>query len=169
MSNNERFIVASLRERLALGTFTKNTGAYSILEMTPVTGYDNYDAILGQEEGHLFVAEVKVRIHKSTQYPDWIIEEGKYDALKEQADLMDATPLYINIHPDGIQVWDLNELDEPLWIQTSLPITTQGDTTFIDKTNGGLYSRQAKFYPMDINITKLTLQANQLYNKHFNN
>tara|TARA_Y100000114_G_scaffold146839_1_gene157973 strand:- start:454 stop:846 length:393 start_codon:yes stop_codon:yes gene_type:complete len=77
---------------------------------------------------------------RNKHYDDLIIEKDKYDALIRRAKQYETTPFYINSTPQGIYVFNLSKIDEPIWEDMKgLPKTSHfTDRSRITKTVGFL-------------------------------
>jgi len=146
MNNDKKMIeIKSLRERLFLKKLLDTQPNLSQIIYTPYDGQDKYDATWIQFHPTLkaaskVICEIKVRNYPMTSYNGWVIQKDKYDFLMSQpADKR----LYINVHSDGFQVWDLNRCPEPIWFESVLPVNNQGDQDMI-KINGDLMSCDAE-------------------------
>lgn len=82
--------------------------------------YSCYDCIL-TSGGTLFIGEIKYRNFCSNKYPDYILEKKKVDNLK--LNFPEKQILYINIFYDTIKIWNVTNLNLPLYTK-SLPKTT---------------------------------------------
>ena len=70
-----------------------------------------------------YKARIELKCRK-THYPTLLLERIKYDSLRLKANSHNDKPLYINSTPEGIYVFNLNEVDVN-WFIKSLPETTQ--------------------------------------------
>lgn len=123
----------SFRERYLIHTLilTGNTNIWDI-QYSPYDGTDKWDVkwsepiFAGKQIIDIIdvIAEIKVRTYPISAYNGWMIEKDKYDYLMAQPQ---EKKLYINIHPDGIQIWDLAEVSEPNWNSFNLPVDNQGE------------------------------------------
>ena len=81
----------------------------------PISRWDCYD-IKTQSR-----IELKCR---RKHYDTLILEKGKYDALILESSKNLDIPIYINSTPEGIYLFNLNEIDIK-WFTKSLPATTE--------------------------------------------
>jgi hypothetical protein len=156
----KEILIKSLRERILLFEYLKTNEKVTDVEYTSYDGSDKFDATW-LEDGERVIAEVKVRNYPMSTFNTWIIEKIKYDFLvKQNYD----KKLYINFHSDGIQIWDLNRLKEPIWSTSHLPKNNQSTYT-IDKSTGDLYTNDSIQIKKEINIDNITKRATAMYNK----
>ena len=73
-------------------------------------------------ESHKLYIELKSR---NTHYDDLIIEQIKYDAMKDASTFLNYIPTYINSTPKGIWQFDLSALPTPVWEDRWLPRNTE--------------------------------------------
>lgn len=66
--------------------------------------------------------ELKTR---NTHYDELLIEQIKYQAIKDAATFLGMKPLYINCTPEGIYAFDLGKIVEPEWQEKWLPANTE--------------------------------------------
>jgi hypothetical protein len=158
--NKEDFIQAAQLERLYLVKFCAEQNII-IDELTPVDGFDAYDAIISTQ-AESFVVEVKVREYKSTDWSTWQIQKDKFDHLMDIYNYSEGqlTPVYINFHPDGCRVFELLDYKDIEWQEQMLP-KSKFDSTLISKIVGYLASDKGKFYPGINNITEEKLKIKQ--------
>ena len=64
---------------------------------------------------------------RATHYPDLVIEESKYRAVRRVADSINYIPWYINSTPKGIWAFNLYTVREPIWQTVNMPINTEFD------------------------------------------
>jgi len=162
----EQIEIKSLRERILLKDLLDTQPNLTQIVYTSYEGNDKFDATWVQwhhthKAAMRVIAEVKVRNYPTTAYNGWLIEKDKYDYLMAQPH---EKILYINFHPDGIQVWDLRKVDEPKWIESILPKNNQGDEDKI-KVNGDLMSSDAETITKEIKIFEALDNARKIYNK----
>lgn len=163
----KRMIIASTLERLAFTEFYKNRSDFQILEMTPVTGSDSYDAVIVSGSS-TYLIEIKVRKYPKKAYTGWILEHYKHTFLMEYAKKKGYIPAYMNIHSDGVQIWNLNNVI-PEWIDRPLPEDSQtGSSNTKYKKVADLNSADASHYDESYDRLGLQDKAEALYNKHFN-
>ena len=87
-------------ERKKAEVFLQKYGSGIIsYEFTPVGSYDPIDLYFTGKTG-TYSAEIKVRDSHIDQYPDYLIQEDKFQALKREHD-KGRTALYINFFADG--------------------------------------------------------------------
>jgi hypothetical protein len=76
---------------------------------------------------------------RTVHYDDLLIEKYKYDKLKK----VDAW--YINSTPKGIYSFDIQNIEEPNWVEDFMPLTTAFENhTLIKKLVGYLHISLAK-------------------------
>ena len=169
MANDNKMIeIKSLRERLFLQKLLDTQPNLQHIKYTPYDGNDKYDATWIQlhpgtdyNTASEVICEVKVRNYPMTSYTGWVIEKDKYDYLMSQkADKR----LYINVHSDGYQVWDLNKCTEPKWFESVLPVNNQGDQDKI-KINGDLMSSESEKMMCTNNIYMVLAEAEDIWKK----
>lgn len=169
MANDNKMIeIKSLRERLFLQKLLDTQPNLQKIIYTPYNGNDKYDATWIQlhpgteyNTASEVICEVKVRNYPMTSYTGWVIEKDKYDYLMSQkADKR----LYINVHSDGYQVWDLNKCTEPKWFESVLPVNNQGDQDKI-KINGDLMSSESEKMMCTNNIYMVLADAEDIWKK----
>jgi hypothetical protein len=79
------------------------------LVFTSEDGYDKYDLSF-KIDNQLYIAEVKCRDYKSSDFADWVLENYKHDNLIEIAEQLNAIPLYFNFFTDRVlSVWNIND------------------------------------------------------------
>ena len=81
----------------------------------PISRWDCYDI---ETQNRI---ELKCR---RKHYDTLILEKGKYDALILESSKNLDIPIYINSTPEGIYLFNLNEIDIK-WFTKSLPATTE--------------------------------------------
>ena len=62
---------------------------------------------------------------RNTHYDDLLIEKDKYDGLISGAFFFNYMPAYVNSTPEGVWLFDLKELPEPVWEDRWLPQNTE--------------------------------------------
>jgi hypothetical protein len=169
MTNDKKMIeIKSLRERLFLKKLLDTQPNLQHIKYTPYNGNEKYDAtwiqlhqLNGYNAASEVIAEVKVRNYPMSSYKGWLIEKDKYDyLLTQKADKR----LYINVHSDGYQVWDLNKCPEPTWIESVLPVNNQ-DIQDTFKINGDLMSEDAEKMMCTNNIYIVLAEAEEIWKK----
>jgi hypothetical protein len=107
---HSNFIISSIRERLALQQFMSEND-FSITQMSSPTSYAKWDAVIISADTEMLL-EVKVRDWNSMDFPDWILEENKYLALKsiQAKKNRPMVPYYVNVFRDGICLFNLDNL-----------------------------------------------------------
>jgi hypothetical protein len=167
MTNDKKMIeIKSLRERLYLKKLLDTQPNLSQIVYTPYDGADKYDATWIQwhpsiKAASRVIAEIKVRNYPMTSYKGWVIQKDKYDYLMSQPA---EKRLYINVHSDGYQVWDLNKCPEPTWIESVLPVNNQ-DVQDMIKINGDLMSCDAEKMMCTNNIYIVLAEAEEIWKK----
>jgi hypothetical protein len=170
MTNDNKMIeIKSLRERIFLKKLLDTQPNITQIVYTPYAGQDKYDATWVQwhptlQAASRVICEIKVRNYSMTSYTGWVIEKDKYDYLMSQPA---EKRLYINVHSDGYQVWDLNKCTEPKWKETILPKNNQGDDDKI-KINGDLMSDESEKMMCKNNIYAILGEAEDIWNKRNN-
>ncbi len=112
------------------------------------------------------IAEIKVRQYQmgprgdQPEYGSWFIEQDKYNFIMAQP--MFEKRLYINAHPDGFQIWNLNQCDEPIWREEELPIDDQTENCKT-KWVGDLLTTQSQKVYQKINILETLDKAAQIW------
>jgi|GEM_PF-3987356 len=138
----EEFIKASIRERQELVKWFKHyfkNKSYSY-ELTPVDGYDPYDAKLFFN-GRTYLIECKIR---DTHYNPLYLEKKKYDSLIKYKNEYDYI-LYFNKTPNGIYIGNISKL-----IMNNITIEDKYcQISTIDKTKGNTLK---SFIPMYIGV-----------------
>ena len=81
----------------------------------PISRWDCYDI---ETQNRI---ELKCR---RKHYDTLILEKGKYDALILESSKNLDIPIYINSTPEGVYLFNLNEIDIK-WFTKSLPATTE--------------------------------------------
>ena len=162
--------IKSLRERIFLKKLLDSQADITQINYTPYNGSEKYDATWIKWHPTLkaamrVIAEVKVRNYPMTAYTGWLIEKDKYDYLMSQPA---EKRLYINVHSDGYQIWDLNKVTEPVWNETVLPVNNQDEQDKM-KINGDLMSDEAEKMMCTNNIYIVLAEAEKIWNKRQNN
>jgi hypothetical protein len=115
ITNQEyKFFSASTTERqciIHLNSFQD----FKITHISKIEGYDSWDVVY-VSGGTNNLAEIKVRNKFIDGYPDYIIEEKKYNELirltsTEKGKNNNLQPVYINFFFDGCVIWNLNEVE----------------------------------------------------------
>lgn len=152
MDNKEQFKEASQLERLLLTRFSIEQ-KLDILELTPVEGYEAYDAIM-TDTTSAYLIEAKVREYSAFNWKTWKIQKDKWNKLFGMYNASEGTltPIYINFHKDGTRVFNLLDYQQDItWKKEWLP-KSKFDSTLIEKEIGELNIDKAKFYPGEIDI-----------------
>lgn len=111
------------------------------------------------------IAEIKIRNYPMI-YPTWTIEKDKYQFL---INTRNDKKLYINIYPDGVRVWDLKKLSEPIWEERILPKDNFNQDNKKIKIKGELLSSEAiLIIKKDVNIEQAYIQCAELHKKRQN-
>ena len=156
--------IKAIRERLILKDFflSKFSTKIKDVELTNYNGFEKYDAtwtsIIENEEVST-ICEVKVRNYPLTSYSGWIIEKDKYDYLMNSKCLK---KLYINFHPDGYQIWDLEKATTPTWKKENHRYDNNNFET-VEKMVGDLNSSEAVIKNQEINIYEYLDKANNVH------
>lgn len=164
--SKEKYIKASLRERILLNQFNKIRGDFDILTLTKADSSDKYDAVI-MSGGTEYIVEIKVRTYPLSSYTGWVIEKAKYEYLISQYHEIGLIPLYLTFHSDGVQIWDLINSTQPIWIDSLLPANSQSYDNEINKINGDMKQSDAFIYKMPIDIGGAADLAMKHYNKYF--
>ena len=155
---NETFLRSSMVERYALQHILPTIKA-RIIETTPIESYDQHDGLL-EIGGVAHIVELKVRNFDIQYSNNWIIEKEKYDYLLKESKRRGMPALYINIHSNGVQIWNLNKIEVPEWNATSLPKKSANNQDYlIEKISGYLNSEEAKVYTCGIPIEQFKLKS----------
>lgn len=169
--NNKMIEIKSLRERIFLKKLLDTQPDITQIVYTPYNGQEKYDATwvkwhpIHKADMHV-ICEVKVRNYPmSSGYTGWLIEKDKYDYLMSQPA---EKRLYINVHSDGYQIWDLNKCPEPKWNETLLPENNQDEQDKI-KINGDLMIEDSEKWMSTNNIYLVLGEAEKLWNERQNN
>lgn len=161
--------IKSLRERLIMHKefFPVYSDAW-VPTYSPYNGLDKWDIKWDEpiynpllSDFQTVICETKVRNYPLSAYTGWIIEKDKYDYLMSQPQ---DKKLYINIHPDGFQIWDLEELVEPNWFNKEERSNNFNQDTR-NKIEGDLSSLDATIIKKEININEYLNKANIIFNK----
>ena len=110
---------------------------YDDLEMS-TDKYSKHDCT--SEFFRLYI-ELKSR---NTHYDDLLIEEIKYNAIREQAEKLGYLPMYVNSTPEGIWAFDLTIHDikwEEKWLPQNTEFSARGNKT---KVVGYLHIKDGK-------------------------
>ena len=86
--------------------------------------------------GNEYIVEVKVRNNTFNQYPDWILEYKKYQALMEQVKESEnkLVAIYVNFFSDGyFSFWVLNNINPENAITKTCRATTAAYNGYTDK------------------------------------
>jgi len=171
IQDNKMIEIKALRERIFLKKLLDTQANLQHIIYTPYDGTDKYDATWIQLHTTLktaskVIAEIKVRNYPLKAYNGWVIEKDKYDYLMSQP--FDKR-LYICVHSDGYQVWDLNKCKEPNWKETILPKNNQDIDNEKIKVNGDLFSEDAEKMECTNNIYIVLAEAETIWNKRNNN
>ncbi len=150
--DKQNFIEASQLERLLLTRYAteQNLG---ILEMTPIDGYQPYDAILYDTKA-CYLVEAKVREYSAFNWNTWKIQKDKWDKLIDMYNASEGTliPHYINFHCDGTRVFNLLDYEDDIEWQTQMLPKSKFDSTLVPKKIANLNINKAQFYPGKIDI-----------------
>ncbi len=157
MTEKDRYTIASIMERNLLNEFrSKRNNDFDIIALTPVDKYDRYDAIIVSGiSRETYIVEIKIR---NIDYPigtfnGWIIEKDKYDYLIQQYKTKGLIPIYMNIHKNGLQLYDLRTCNEPKWFTSLLPKNSQDNQLeLIEKINGNLSQSEADIFYGNYNL-----------------
>ena len=163
------FNIKSLRERLLLKELIMDQEIKDTVYYTPYDGQEKYD--LEWTETHQLlnnlkitistIVEAKVRKYPITAYNSWLIEKDKYDFLINQKH---DQKLYICFHPDGYQIWDLNQVEEPIWREENHQINDEGQNQRT-KLVGDLNSTEAVITKKVIDIYDYYDRAKNIFEK----
>lgn len=159
--------IKAIRERILLGEFLASQPRFTNIEYTPYDKYDEHDATWWLKDetynvAYSVICETKVRNYPMAEYDGWIIEKAKYDYLMSQPH---DIKLYINFHPDGIQIWKLKSCLEPQWKETLLPKENSSDSQTRVKINGDLLKAESEKILKPINIFEALDKARIRYNE----
>lgn len=148
----EKYKEAAQLERLLLTRFSVEQKV-DILELTPIDGYEAYDAIMA-DTTTAYLIEAKVREYSAFNWSTWKIQKDKWDKLIDMYNASEGTltPLYVNFHEDGTRVFNLLDYQQDItWKKEWLP-KSKFDKTLVEKEIGELNIDKAKFYPSKIDI-----------------
>lgn len=147
-------IVASIRERLMMKEFRDARNDFEITHVSKVEGNESWDAIY-TSGGTKNIAEIKVRDKtlSSWDHEGWIIEEYKYNKLKEKqaqakAKGNDCNIIYINIFRDATVVWNLDHTEVNFFNRDSKVMTTEAagrkikSVAYLKSESGTVYSEK---------------------------
>lgn len=172
MKNDKKMIeIKSLRERILLKKLLDMGKGLDHIVYTPYNGNESHDATWHQWEytfGNAIstvIAEVKCRNYPMSSYNGWLIEKEKYDYMMLQK--YDKR-LFITIHIDGYQIWNLSKCTEPTWIESVLPKNNQDVENDKVKVNGDLMSSEAQKVECTNNIFEALVKAEEIWNKRNN-
>jgi hypothetical protein len=166
----KRFILASIRERLAFKHLVENNRYITVHEITPEDGYDEYDAIASFEDIP-YLIELKVRLKPST-YGSYVIEKHKYDYLMSESKKRGIRPMYINFfNDDKVVIWDLSQLEEPDWKMITKPSNSQShNAKLIQSEEADLSTSDGYIYTLpNINLTLKYEEAKIIFNLKYKN
>lgn len=104
----DKFIINSIKERLALGMIINNQDDLQLDYFTPSRGKDRYDGVI-ISGGTKLLVEVKVRKNSIKSYATTIIEEKKYNWLKDEKNNSGMTAIYLVVFTDGYIILHVNE------------------------------------------------------------
>lgn len=169
---NEEPIINSIREELIfkleiqqyLPSFrTMKFSERDSFESWDISGYTNHESY---NVVYSTIGEIKVRNYSIKSYYNWKIEKHKYDFLTQTN--FDRI-YYINIYPDGFQVWNLKKLTEPIWREEVERSNNYDDTTRI-KSVGYLYDWDVCYrIEKQIDIENYNKLSIEYYNTKINN
>lgn len=101
--------------------------------------FDGFDCV--SKEYNMFI-ELKSR---RTHYDTLLMEKKKYDFLRDTATAMGLHPYYINSTPNGVYQFPILELDDLVWEEKWLPVTT-------DFANKNKIMKMVTFLPIEKGI-----------------
>ena len=173
LTNTDQIKIKSLRERLILKEQLLDLIPHPSIQQilyTPYDGNEKFDAtwvetheiVKGKYGAHKVIAEVKIRNYPISAYNGWYIEKDKYDFLINQTEY--DKKLYICIHPDGIQIFNLSKCPEPIWNEQTLPSNNQSEDTKT-KIKGDLDKKYSEKLIKDIKIFEYLDRAQKIFIK----
>ena len=164
---NEKFIKASIRERLLFLCFQQKQMNIKLTDMSSWLGTESWDVAYTQS-GVEYVAEIKVRDNnlKDWDHEGWIIEEYKYKSLMNLRGKRKVA--YINIFKDACVIWDLESLELKFKIKECKKNTVV-DNGKIDKRVALLHSKQGEVYNYTFDIAHQTKRAEEFFNRNYAN
>lgn len=163
---NENYIKTSIRERILLQKLSE-VKDFQVVKFSNESGYAKWDAVI-MSGNSICLAESKIRFYNISTFNGWIIEKNKYDFLIEQYQKHKAIPLYINFHNDGIQIWDLSKIMEPIWSEQQLPKNSQDEDEEIEiKIVGELDSKLSEHIFININWISISKEVQKIYTQKY--
>ena len=163
---NENYIKTSIRERILLQRLI-DFKDLELIKFSDESGYSKWDAVIISGNNKCLI-ESKVRSYNISTFNGWIIEKNKYDFLIEQYQKHKAIPIYINFHNDGIQIWDLSKIVEPIWSEQQLPKNSQDEDEEIKiKIVGELDSNLSEHIFININWISISKEVQKIYTQKY--
>jgi len=163
---NESYIKTSIRERILLQRLI-DFKDLELIKFSQEDSYAKWDAVIMSGNNKCLI-ESKVRSYNISTFNGWIIEKNKYDFLIEQYQKHKAIPLYINFHNDGIQIWDLSKIKEPIWGKQQLPKNSQDEDEEIKtKIVGELDGKLSEHIFININWISLSKEVQKIYTEKY--
>lgn len=108
--------------------------------------WTTWDAILTQENGSVFVIEIKLRRCKSNSYPTFILEQSKYQSGINKAKEVGGQYLYVNFFEDSkALIWNVNSLkvNQDYYLDKTVTYN-EGQARATDKTRMYVYGKSAR-------------------------
>lgn len=162
----ESYIKTSIRERILLQRLI-DFKDLELIKFSQEDSYDKWDAVI-MSGNNICLVESKVRFYNISAFNDWIIEKNKYDFLIQESKKYNIIPLYINFHIDGIQVWDLSKIAEPVWSEQQLPKNSQDkDEEIKIKIVGELNSNLSEHIFININWISISKEVQKIYTQKY--
>lgn len=154
--SHQPFILAEIREREMFTYFCSHRKDFEITQMSDIASYRKWDAAIISADTE-YLCEVKTRDWMMDDFGDWILEQMKYDALKDVQKRMyeqrgrHLTILYINIFNDGVLIWNLDKIELNFHVRES-KMTQHGNRNKITKQVANLNASAATRYDLNINF-----------------
>jgi hypothetical protein len=162
----ENYIKTSIRERILLQRLI-NLKNLELIKFSEDNSYDKWDAVI-MSGNSICLVESKVRFYNISTFNDWIIEKNKYDFLIQESKKYNIIPMYINFHIDGIQIWNLNSIKEPIWTEQQLPKNSQDKNEEIKtKIVGELDGKLSEHIFININWISLSKEVQKIYTEKY--
>jgi hypothetical protein len=100
--------------------------------------------ILIQLNGEKLLTEIKMRNKHHQQYPDWYLQEDKYNKIMDLSTKYNYKPVYCNLFTDDqMLMWDMNIVKNKITQQQLMNKTKMGDNIKINKEVYGLKNNEA--------------------------
>lgn len=126
-----------------------------ITDITPTTDeYDSVDLFFTSKKGNKVAVEVKTRDPKYEGYPTYIMEQIKYDGMKERMKESGATiGLYVFIFNNHIYIYNIEDI-----VASTEPVAAQMKA---NSYSNRYKSKQIYYFDKDLALVKAQLTNNK--------